>query len=136
MARRGVSLACGLLLGAFTAEAHHSISGMYDARRDVRIDGFVTQFEFINPHALLTVEVQETGRASQRWRVELDDRGELSDIGMTAETLQPGDRVIVVGSPARREANRLYLDRLDRPADGYSFEQVRGRPRLRSRGGS
>ena len=129
-------LACGLLLGAFTAEAHHSISGMYDTRRDVRVEGVVTQFEFINPHAFLTLEVRETGRATQRWRVELDDRGELSDIGMTAQTLQPGDSVIVVGSPARREANRLYLDRLDRPADGYSFEQVGGRPRLRSAGRS
>lgn len=129
-------LACGLLVGAFTAEAHHSISGMYDTRRDVRIEGAVVQFEFINPHAFLTLEVAETGRATQQWRVELDDRGELSDIGMTAKTLQPGDQVIVVGSPARRDPNRLYLGRLDRPADGYSFEQVNGRPRLRSAGRS
>jgi hypothetical protein len=135
MTRRGTSVACGLLLGAFTAEAHHSISGMYDTRREVRVDGVVTRFEFINPHAFITVEVRETGRAPQQWRVELDNRGELLDIGMTAETLQPGDRVIVVGSSARREANRLYLARLDRPADGYSFEQVGGRPRLRSPGG-
>ena len=132
MWRRGVLLACGLLLGAFTVEAHHSISGMYDTRREVRIEGVVTQFEFINPHAFLTVEVRETDRAPQRWRVELDDRGELSEIGMTAQTLQPGNQVIVVGSAARREANRLYLVRLDRPADGYSFEQINGRPRLRS----
>ena len=136
MAKRGVPLACGLLLGACTAEAHHSISGMYDNRRDVRVEGVITQFEFINPHAFITLDVRDTDRAPQRWRVELDDRGELSDIGMTAQTLQPGDRVIVVGSPARREANRLYLGRLDRPADGYSFEQVGGRPRLRSAGRS
>jgi hypothetical protein len=129
-----VLLACGLLFGAFTAEAHHSISGMYDNRRSVTVEGVVTQFEFINPHAFITLEVRDTGRAAQRWRVELDDRGELSDIGMTAQTLRPGDHVVVVGSPARREANRLYLARLDRPADGYSFEQVGGRPRLRSPG--
>lgn len=134
VARPSALLACGLMLGAFTVEAHHSISGMYDSRRDVRVEGVVTQFEFINPHAFITLEVEETGRASQQWRVELDDRGELSDIGMTAQTLRPGDQVIVVGTPARREANRLYLARLDRPADGYSFEQVRGRPRLRSPG--
>jgi len=52
---------------------------------------------------------------------------------MTAKTLQPGHQVIVVGSPARRGANQMYLVRLDRPADGYSFEQVDGRPTLRSR---
>ena len=63
-------------------------------------------------------------------RVELDDRGELSDIGMTAQMLQPRDQVIVVVSPARREPNHLYPSRLDRPTDGYSFEQVGGRPRL------
>jgi len=136
MTSRGASVACGLLLGAVTVDAHHSISGMYDTRRDVRIEGVVTQFEFINPHVFVTLEVRETGRAPQPWRVELDDRGELSEIGMTAQTLQPGDRVIVVGSPARREASRLYLVRLDRPVDGYSFEQVRGRPRLRSPGRS
>ena len=136
MTRHGMPLACGLLLGAFTAEAHHSISGMYDTRRNVRVEGVVTQFEFINPHAFLTLEVAETDRAAQRWRVELDDRGELSEIGMTAQTLQSGDRVIVLGSPAHREPNRLYLGRLDRPADGYSFEQVGGRPRLRSKGRS
>src|SRR5688572_528872 len=129
-------LACGLLLEAFTAEAHHSISGMYDSRREVRVEGVVSQFEFINPHAFITLEVRETDGAPERWRVELDDRGELSDIGMTAQPLRPGDRVIVLGSPARRETNRLYLARLDRPADGYSFEQVRGRPRLRSPGRS
>ena len=136
MTWRDVSVAYGLLLGAVTADAHHSISGMYDSRRDVRVEGVVTQFEFINPHAFITLEVRETGRPPQRWRVELDDRGELSDIGMTAQTLRSGDHVIVVGSPARREANRLYLGRLDRPADGYSFEQVGGRPRLRSPGRS
>jgi hypothetical protein len=136
MRRRGLPLACGLLVGAVTAEAHHSISGMYDSRREGRIEGVVTRFDFINPHAFLTLEVRQAGSAPQRWQVELDDRGELSDIGMTADTLQPGDRVIVVGSLARRETNRLYLARLDRPADGYSFEQVRGRPRLRSRGRS
>jgi hypothetical protein len=133
MARHGVPLAFGLLLGAFTAEAHHSISGMYDTRRSIRIDGVVTQWDFVNPHAFLTLDVTESGR-SQQWRIELDDRGELSEIGMSGRTLQPGDRVIVTGSPAHREANRLYLGRLDRPADGYSFEQVGGRPRLRSAG--
>ena len=134
VAKASVWLACGLLFEAFTVEAHHSIAGAYESRRDVRVEGVVTQFEFINPHAFITLEVRETGRAPQQWRVELDDRGELSDIGMTAQTLRPGDQVIVVGSPARREANRLYLARLDRPADGYSFEQVGGRPRLRSPG--
>ena len=74
--RRGAPLACGLLLGTFTAEAHHSISGMYDTRRDVRVEGVVTQFEFVNPHAFITLDVPGPSGAPQRWRVELDDRGD------------------------------------------------------------
>jgi len=62
-------MACGLLLGAALirtsqVDAHHSIAGAYDTRREVRIEGVVTQFEFINPHAFLTVEVREAGRAA------------------------------------------------------------------------
>jgi hypothetical protein len=105
---------------------------MYDTRRNVRVEGVITQFQFINPHAFLTVEVREPGGTPRQWQIELDDRGELGEIGMTAQTLRPGDHVVVTGSPARRDANRLYLGRLDRPADGYSFEQINGRPRLRS----
>ena len=70
VARPRALLACGLLLEAFTAEAHHSISGMYDSRRDVRVEGVVTQFEFVNPHAFITLEVRETGRASQQQGVD------------------------------------------------------------------
>jgi hypothetical protein len=131
MLRRIVLFVFVIVLGAFSVEAHHSIAGAYDTRREIKIEGVVTQFEFVNPHAFLTVEVRQAGGAPQRWRVELDDRGELSEIGMTAKTLQPGNSVIIMGNPARREENRLYLARLDRPADGYSFEQVGGRPRLR-----
>jgi hydrogenase maturation factor len=38
---------------------------------------------------------------------------------MTAETLKPGDRVVVTGSPARGGADGLYVRQLDRAADGF-----------------
>ncbi|MPZ16129.1 MAG: hypothetical protein GEU73_17210 [Chloroflexi bacterium] len=125
-------LACALLFAALAAEAHHSIAGAYDSRRTVRVEGLVVRFAFVNPHAFVTLEVRESGRAPQVWHLEMDDRGELSEIGMTEETLKPGDRLVVSGSPGRREANRMYIQRLHRPADGYGYEQVNSRPRLRS----
>ena len=106
VARPSAPLACALLRGLYGRSASLYLRHA-DSRRDVRVEGVVTQFEFINPHAFITLEVREASRAPQQWRVELDDRGELSDIGMTAQTLRPGDQVIVVGSPARRETNRL-----------------------------
>ena len=62
------------------------------------------------------------------------DRLGASGAGMDAGTLRPGDRLVVSGSPGRREANRLYIQTLERPSDGYSYHQVGSRPRLRSAG--
>ena len=63
----------------------------------------------------------------------MDDLGELEAIGFGADTLKPGDRVVVPGRLARREAHRMYIERLERPADGFGYEQFRSRPRLRTR---
>ena len=125
-----LSMTLAMVVTAASSHAHHSIAGMYDSARQVKIDGVVTQFQFVSPHPLLDVRDSKT---SQTWRLEMDNRGELSSIGMTEETLKPGDRLVVTGSPAHREPNRMYIERLERPADGYGYEQVGGRPRLVSR---
>ncbi|MBI2186843.1 MAG: hypothetical protein HYU37_06915 [Acidobacteria bacterium] len=114
------------------AEAHHSISGYYNQSRATTIDGVVVEFQFINPHPSLVVDVRGNG-ASERWQLEMDNRFEMTDIGFTETTLRPGDRVVVTGSPAHREPRRMYIQRLDRPADGFSYHQVNNRPQLRSR---
>ena len=119
-----------ILAVATSAGAHHSIAGMYDASRNATFEGVVAEFQFINPHPILVVDVRR-GDATERWQMEMDNRGELSQIGMTETTLKPGDRVVVHGSPARREVRKLYVRRLDRPADGFGYEQIGTRPSLR-----
>ena len=125
-----VALTAGLTAAGAAAQAHHSIAGVYDRGREATVDGVVTQFQFVNPHPFLDVR---DGRTNQQWRLEMDNRGELAAIGFELDTLKPGDRVIVIGSLARREANRMYIRRLDRPSDGFSYEQVGNRPQLRAR---
>ena len=110
--------------------AHHSIAGMYDNQRPVTIDGVVTQFQFVSPHPYLDLR---DARTSQTWRFEMDSRGELGRMGMDEQTLKPGDRLVVTGSLARREPNKAYVERLQRPSDGYGYEQVRNTPRRLAR---
>jgi len=113
------------------AAAHHSISGVYDSSRRVTIEGVVAQFQLVNPHPWLIVDVDEgTGRA-QPWRLEMDNRHELVAIGVTAGTFKPGDRVVASGSLSRTQPQSLYLLRLDRRADGFWYEQVGQSPRIR-----
>ena len=64
----------------------------------------------------------------------MDNRFELADIGMTSATLKPGDRVVVTGSLGRTEPRTLYIRQLDRPADGFRYEQVGSRPRVNTQG--
>lgn len=130
MNRMAIILTVLLLVVTGVVQAHHSIAGVYESSREVTVDGIVSQFRFVQPHPFVLVDVRRGG-ASEEWHLELDNRWELADIGFTETTLKPGDRVVVTGSPARREPQRMYVRRLDRPADGFSYEQVGTRPRLR-----
>ena len=112
-----------------TATAHHSIAGMYDKDRRVTIEGVVREYRFVNPHPFVIVEVQNGG-ASVAWQLELDNRHELVDVGMTAGTFRPGDRLVVTGSPARSQASSMYVWQLDRPVDGFRYEQIGTSPRV------
>jgi hypothetical protein len=131
MIRAMLSVAAALALGA-PAAAHHSISSIYDGSRRVTLDGSVTEFQLINPHPFLFIEVKDGHGAPQRWRLEMDNRSELAAIGVTAATFKPGDRVVVSGSLARTQPESLYLLRLDRPADGFRYEQVGNTPRIQA----
>jgi hypothetical protein len=128
--RRAIA-AGALLLASATAGAHHSIAAVYDSARQQRVEGVVAEFLFINPHPFVIVTVDAEGPA-ESWRLEMDNRFELQGIGMTAETLQPGDRFVATGSLGRNEPRTLYIRRLDRPADGFRYEQVGSRPRVGS----
>jgi hypothetical protein len=61
----------------------------------------------------------------------MDNRFELVAIGMVEGTFVPGDRVVATGSLGRTEPQRLYLRKLDRPADGLLYEQRGMTPILR-----
>jgi len=127
-----LSAASALASGA--AVAHHSINAVYDGARQQRIEGVVAQFQFVNPHPFVVVTVTPRNGAAEHWRLELDNRFELAEIGVTDETLQPGDVVIVTGSVGRTDPRSLYVRRLDRPADGFRYEQVGTRPRVSTPG--
>ena len=68
----------------------------------------------------------------QPWKLELDNRRELLDVGVTGETLKAGDRLVVSGSPARAQPRNLYVRRLERPADGFLYEQIGSSPSIRT----
>jgi hypothetical protein len=123
LALRTIVAVAGAVLGA-TAVAHHSVSGMYDNARRT-FEARIAEFQFVNPHpyVVVTADPDSTG-AEQRYKFEMDNRHELVDIGISAETFKAGDQVVVTGSVSRTSPNSFYLWRLDRAADGLHYEQI------------
>ena len=128
-------VAAAIAVGGTATHAHHSISSVYDSSRQVTIEGIVAQFQLVNPHPFLFIDVKDRTGEAQRWQLEMDNRSELVSIGVTASTFKPGDLVVVTGSLARTSGQRLYLLRLDRRADGFWYEQVGPSPRIRTPAG-
>jgi hypothetical protein len=121
----------GLFVSGAADAAHHSITGLYDSSRPVTMTGVVREFKFVSPHPWVVIDVADDKGRERPWRSEMDNLFELAAVGVTADTLKPGDRVVVTGSPARDGASSLYVRQLDRSADGFRYEQVGSSPRVR-----
>jgi hypothetical protein len=129
--RKGLlSFTATVVLAGAPAHAHHAIASIYDSRNPMTFEAVVVDFQFVNPHPFLIVETVDRGERPQQWRLELDNRFELSGVGITAATWRKGDGVTVTGSQARDGSRALYVRRLDRPADGFWYEQVGSSPKV------
>ena len=131
---KALVVAAALAASGLAPRAHHSIAGVYDSSRRVTIEGVVSQFQLVNPHPLLLVDVKDATGNVRQWRLEMDNRHELVAIGISVGTFKPGDRIVVSGSLSRTQPQSLYLLRLDRAADGFWYEQVGQSPRIRNDG--
>lgn len=86
---------------SFTAvDAHHSGTA-FDKEKRMRLGGVVQEFKWTNPHTWLRVEVPMGDGTVREFAFEGMAVSVLSRWGWTAQTLQPGDRVIVTYSPYR-----------------------------------
>jgi hypothetical protein len=130
MIRRVSLFTCCLVLTGAPLLAHHAIQAIYDSSKQVTVEGAVREFQFINPHPLLIINVSEGGKTVE-WRLEMDNRYELIEEGVKADTLKPGDRIVATGSLSRTNPQGMYLMRLDRASDGFRYEQIGASPRVR-----
>jgi hypothetical protein len=93
---------------AGAASAHHSVTANFDSDRKIEIRGTVVDFKLRNPHSSLVVHgiAYENGTAlgetAQDWEIESSAVKGLTGMGITAESIKPGDSIIVVGAPSRR----------------------------------
>jgi hypothetical protein len=98
-----VAAATVAVLAALPAGAHHSTAA-FDTSRVVKIEGTITQFRWINPHASIKIDgVTEGDDADGLWTVEMTAPNILINQGWTRTALKAGDKVMMFVNPLRNQ---------------------------------
>lgn len=117
-----IALVAVLAMAAVSAYGHHSYAATYDTSKEVKVQGKLIQFVFRNPHSYVTIQAPDDKGAVQRWSVEWAGTSQLSNRGITQDTLRINDAITIVGRPSRVPGEyRLLMVNLTRPADGFSW---------------
>jgi hypothetical protein len=103
-----ISLGGILLAGSLPVVAHHGTSA-FDMVNLTKVKGTVTKFEFMNPHALIYIDVAGNKSDVEHWVAEESSNNHLSRSGWDKNTLKPGDQVTIAGHRARNGARVLEL---------------------------
>jgi len=91
-----VLLVCG------RAGAHHSSIPWYDLEADqITVTGVVTEFQFINPHVYVILDVLQADGSIEEWRIESTSKNRMIRAGWAEDSIRVGQSVTATGFPAR-----------------------------------
>ena len=108
MKRILMSFPAALWAAAWPLQAHHSYAAFFYVDERVRIEGVVEEFLAQNPHGYIVLNVVNEEGELERWRAEMPGWvGLRRGRGWLSDDLEPGDRIAVVGAPARFDDETL-----------------------------
>jgi hypothetical protein len=105
------AVAAGLLLISVSLSAHHGQAG-YNTTETVTVSGSVSEFQFVNPHSIVNLNVKDDKGETQAWQGELTSPNHLIRADWTATTLKPGDQVTMSGYRAKSGANSMWITKI------------------------
>lgn len=111
-----------LVAANVSVNAHHSFAAFYDEDQSVSIQGTIVELAYRNPHAWVQFDARDNDGRIQRIGAEWANPGRLARQGILQDTLKPGDRVIVTGSPSRNPSElKMHLKGIVRVSDGWKW---------------
>jgi Family of unknown function (DUF6152) len=92
--------------------AHHGETN-YDTEKVVSVKGTVTDFQFINPHVQIFLDVKNDKGEIEKWSCEARSPIMLVRVGgWDKNTLKPGDVITASGFRAKNGSNILRLKKI------------------------
>ena len=121
---------CGWLMASSSLQAHHSLAGVYDMKKEMELSGALESIKFVNPHGSLTVAVKNADGTTTDWVLTLGSATALAQrgIGKTGpNALHAGDNITVKFLPARDGSPLGFLKTVIMP-DGRVISISAGNP--------
>jgi hypothetical protein len=81
--------------------AHHSFAAEFDEKKPITVRGKVTEWELINPHSWIHLDVKGVP-----WMIEGGSPNSLLRLGFTKNSLPPGTEIMVEGFQSKDGSNR------------------------------
>ena len=100
-----------LLASSAPLQAHHGAAA-YDHGRALTLTAVVSAFDWRNPHALIHFTAHGADGSAAAWTAETAGLVILNRAGWTRHSIQPGDRITVVGFPAKNGSATMILQRV------------------------
>jgi hypothetical protein len=102
--------------------AHHSFALQYLEDQMVSVEGEIMRLEYRSPHSWVYVNARDDAGVMRQVGAEWASAPRLKQSGVGEDTLTPGDRVVISGSPSRDPAEyRMHLKSIQRRADGWQW---------------
>jgi DNA/RNA endonuclease YhcR with UshA esterase domain len=91
--------------------AHHGTSA-YDTTKLTTVKGTVTDFQFNNPHVMISVETKDDKGNVEVWTSEANSPNVLSRHGWNRDMIKKGDEITIIGNRPKNGAKTMRLQKV------------------------
>ena len=126
----GVLAACGMLLAAVPAVAHHAVQAQYDFDKPIKFTGALLKMEWINPHSMMHLEVTNDDGSKTVWIFQTTAAAALRQRGLGRASeggFEVGKTYTALGFAARNGHSMGFLREITMP-DGRHITMWFGDP--------
>jgi DNA/RNA endonuclease YhcR with UshA esterase domain len=91
--------------------AHHGTSA-YDTTKLTTVKGTVTDFQFNNPHVIISVETKDDKGKVEMWTSEANSPNVLTRHGWDRDIIKNGDQITIIGYRPKNGAKTMRLQKV------------------------